>query len=108
MRKLFLLVLIVALAIMSFSMVQAQGEFEGQTVVVVTQTGRSIGGPVEDYAPEWEEMTGGDVQLQQFAFGELYEKMIASFETGSIDYDVMIFPADWAGDFMAPGFLEPI
>lgn len=108
MRKLFLLVLIAALAIMSFSMVQAQGEFEGQTVVVVTQTGRSIGGPVEDYAPEWEEMTGGDVQLQQFAFGELYEKMIASFETGSIDYDVMIFPADWAGDFMAPGFLEPM
>jgi len=27
--------------------------------VVVTQTGRSIGGPVEDYAPEWEALTGG-------------------------------------------------
>jgi len=108
MRKLFLLVTIAALALMSFAIVGAQGEFEGQTVVVVTQTGRSIGGPVEDYAPEWEAMTGADVQLQQFAFGELFEKMIASFETGSIDYDVMIFPADWAGDFMAPGYLEPI
>jgi len=82
--------------------------FEGQKVVVVTQTGRSIGGPVEDHAPEWEAMTGGEVELQQFAFGELFEKMITSFETGAIDYDVLIFPADWAGDFMAPGYLEPV
>jgi len=35
--------------------------FEGKKVVVVTQTGRSIGGPVEDHAPEWEAMTGGEV-----------------------------------------------
>ena len=82
--------------------------FEGQKVVVVTQTGRSIGGPVEDHAPEWEAMTGGEVELQQFAFGEMFEKMITSFETGAIDYDVLIFPADWAGDFMAPGYLEPV
>lgn len=107
MRKFLLLVTVLALMLISFSMVQAQ-DYSGQTIVVVTQTGRSIGGPVEDYAPEWEAMTGGDVQLQQFAFGELFEKMIAAFETGSIDYDVMIFPADWAGDFMAPGYLEPI
>jgi len=53
-------------------------------------------------------MTGGDVELQQFAFGEMFEKMITSFETGAIDYDVLIFPADWAGDFMAPGYLEPV
>lgn len=84
------------------------GRFDGQTVVVVTQTGRSIGGPVEDFAPEWEAQTGGEVQLQQFAFGELFEKIISSFETGAASYDMLIFPADWAGDFMAPGHLEPI
>jgi len=77
-------------------------------IVVVTQTGRSIGGPVEDYGPEWEAATGNSVQLQQFAFGELFEKIITALETGSGDYDVLIFPADWAGDFMEPGYLEPI
>ena len=51
---------------------------------------------------------GRQVELQQFAFGELFEKMVTAFETGSIDYDMLIFPADWAGDFMAPGYLEPI
>jgi multiple sugar transport system substrate-binding protein len=87
---------------------EAERPFEGQKVVVVTQTGRSIGGPVEDFAPEWEKMTGGKIELQQFAFGELFEKMITSFETGANAYDVLIFPADWAGDFMAPGYLEPM
>jgi len=82
--------------------------FDGQTVVVVTQTGRSIGGPVNDFAPEWEAMTGGRVELQQFAFGELFEKVITSFVTGAASYDMLIFPANWAGDFMAPGFLTPI
>ncbi|MBK9122111.1 MAG: extracellular solute-binding protein [Chloroflexi bacterium] len=107
MRKFTVFVFVAALLVLSLG-VTAQGEFAGQTIVVVTQTGRSIGGPVEDFAPEWEAMTGADVQLQQFAFGELYEKMITAFETGSIDYDMMIFPADWAGDFMAPGYLEPM
>ncbi len=81
---------------------------EGQQIVVATQTGYSIGGPIEDNAPEWEALTGGDVQLQQFAFGELFEKVITSFETGSNDFDMIVFPADWAGDFMAPGHLVPI
>jgi multiple sugar transport system substrate-binding protein len=107
MRKFTVFVFVAALLVLSLG-VTAQGEFAGQTIVVVTQTGRSIGGPVEDFAPEWEAMTGADVQLQQFAFGELYEKMITAFETGSIDYDMMIFPADWAGDFMAPGYFEPM
>jgi multiple sugar transport system substrate-binding protein len=83
-------------------------QFSGMKVVVVTQTGRSIGGPVEDHGPEWEDMTGGEVELQQFAFGDLFEKIITAFETGSGAYDMLIFPADWAGDIMAPGYLEPI
>jgi multiple sugar transport system substrate-binding protein len=103
-----IVVLLLALILSVAPMAAQEGEFAGQTVVVVTQTGRSIGGPVEDFAPEWEAMTGGQVELQQFAFGELFEKMVTSFDTGSIDYDVMIFPADWAGDFMAPGYLEPM
>lgn len=110
MRRMLFIVMIVALFGALALPVTAQDDqpFAGETIVVVTQTGRSIGGPVEDFAPEWEEMTGGDVELQQFAFGELFEKMITSFETGAASYDMLIFPADWAGDFMAPGYLEPI
>jgi multiple sugar transport system substrate-binding protein len=109
MKKFYLIILVALLAAGGLAPTAAQEKpFEGQTVVVVTQTGRSIGGPVEDYAPEWEAMTGGRVSLQQFAFGTLYEKMITSYATGADDYDVLIFPADWAGDFMATGYLTPI
>jgi multiple sugar transport system substrate-binding protein len=80
----------------------------GQDIVVATQTGESIGGPIEANSPEWEKLTGGNVELQQFAFGELFEKIVTSFETGSNDFDMIVFPADWAGDFMAPGYLMPI
>ena len=102
----------IAFALISVGLIFAGAQKEevggGQEIVVVTQTGRSIGGPVEDFGPEWEAATGNTVQLQQFAFGELFEKIITALETGSGDYDVLIFPADWAGDFMEQGYLEPI
>ncbi|MBA7485210.1 MAG: extracellular solute-binding protein [Spirochaeta sp.] len=104
--------LIMAIALFSVGLIfvscKKKEAVGGQKVVVVTQTGRSIGGPVEDFGPEWEAATGNTVQLQQFAFGELFEKIITALETGSGDYDVLIFPADWAGDFMEQGYLEPI
>ncbi len=106
------ILLIMAVVLISVGLIFAGGKKEvtvgGQKIVVVTQTGRSIGGPVEDFGPEWEAKTGNTVQLQQFAFGELFEKIITAMETGSGDYDVLIFPADWAGDFMDKGYLEPI
>ncbi|NLX11715.1 MAG: extracellular solute-binding protein [Chloroflexi bacterium] len=112
MKKAVTVIVLLALLLVSglSQVTQAQDEkpFEGQKVVVVTQEGRSIGGPVEDYAPEWEEMTGGEVELQQFAWGDLFEKTVTALETGSGAYDVLIFPASWSGDYMAPGYLEPI
>ena len=103
---------ILVMLVLTISIVPATAQddqpFAGQTVVVVTQTGSAIGGPVETYSPEWEEMTGANVELQAFAFGDMFEKMITALEGGSGDFDMLIFPADWAGDFMAPGYLEPI
>ncbi len=109
-KRLLSLVIIAVLAIglVPSTMAQDDKPFEGMKVVVVTQEGRSIGGPVEDYAPEWEEMTGAEVELQQFAWNDLFEKTITALSTGSGSYDVLIFPAPWSGDYMAPGYLEPI
>ncbi len=109
-KKLISLLIIAVLVIGIVPATQAQDDkpFKGMKVVVVTQEGRSIGGPVEDYAPEWEALTGGEVELQQFAWGDLFEKTITALSTGSGAYDVLIFPAPWSGDYMAPGYLEPI
>ena len=81
-QKLFLL-----LAVLTFAVVApvSSQDFSGQTVVVVTQTGSAIGGPVLDKGPIWEEATGGNIELQTFAFGELFEKIVTALSTGSGD-----------------------
>jgi len=108
MSRILIAVFLLALLLGAVSVAAQDQRFAGQTIVVATQTGPAISGPVKDHAPEWEAQTGATVEVAEFAFGELYEKIIASFETGSGDFDMLIFPADWAGDFMAPGYLEPV
>ncbi len=102
MRK-FTLFVLLALLTAAFAAPLSAQDFSGQTVIVVTQTGSAIGGPVLDKGPIWEEATGGNIELQTFAFGELYEKIVTALDTGSGDYDVLIYAADWAGDIMAGG-----
>ncbi|MCY4246215.1 MAG: extracellular solute-binding protein [Chloroflexi bacterium] len=102
MRK-FTVFVLLALLTVGFAVPLSAQDFSGQTVVVVTQTGSAIGGPVLDKGPIWEEATGGNIELQTFAFGELYEKIVTALDTGSGDYDVLIYAADWAGDIMADG-----
>ncbi|GAB4514176.1 MAG: extracellular solute-binding protein [Anaerolineae bacterium] len=109
MKKLALLLVFALLLIFTLVPAVAQDQpFAGQTVVVITQTGSAIGGPVETLGPVWSEMTGGNVELQAFAFGELFERMATSLESGSGDFDVYIYAANWAGDLMAPGYFEAI
>ena len=110
MRKILVFALLLTIVVAGIAPLNAQEEkdFSGMRVVVTTQTGSAIGGPVETLGPVWEEMTGGEVELQAFAFGELFEKMVTALETGSGDFDVFIYAADWAGDLMAPGYFEEI
>ena len=68
-------------------------------VVVATQTGSAIGGPVETYRGEWEAATGGTVELQQFAFGDLYQKIITAFDVAR----TLALGADWCNS--ARGFM---
>ena len=105
---LFVLALLALVAVTSATVVAQDQPFAGQTVVVATQTGSAIGGPVETYRGEWEAATGGRVELQQFAFGDLYEKIITAFETGSGDFDMIIYASDWSGDIMGGGYVLPI
>ncbi len=107
MRKLCLFVLL-AMLVTALAAPSLAQDFSDQKVVVVTQTGSAIGGPVLDKGPIWEEATGGSIELQTFAFGELFEKIVTALSTGSGDYDVLIYAADWAGDIMAPGYVMEI
>jgi len=108
-KKALLALVILGLLVAAIAPTAAQDKpFAGQRVVVVTQTGEAIGGPVLTLGPEWTEMSGAEVELQTFAFGELFEKIATALSTGTGKFDVLIYAANWAGDYMGPGYLEPI
>lgn len=109
MKKSFVFVVVALMVAVSVGVSAAQDmPFAGMRVVVATQTGSAIGGPVETYRGEWEARTGGTVELQQFAFGDLYQKIITAFETGTGEFDMIIYASDWSGDIMGGGYVVPI
>lgn len=87
--------------------VLAAGKFEGITLVVGGESGLTINA-VKWYGPEWAKATGGKIQVVEHPFGSLFEKFMTSFVTGTAAYDVIVFPADWAGDIMGGGYLQPL
>lgn len=108
MKKLLLVTIIAVLALGIFHVVAQDQPFAGQTVVVVTQEGSAIGGPAETYGAEWAEQTGATVQVQRFAFAELFPKIITALQTGTGEFDVLIYASDWMGDIAGGGYVLPI
>ena len=72
---------------------------------VATQTGPQIASPVQDFWKQWGDKTGGTVEVQTFAFGDLFEKIRTGFVSGASPFDIIIYASDWAGDIMGPGYV---
>ncbi|GAB4540718.1 MAG: extracellular solute-binding protein [Anaerolineae bacterium] len=77
----------------------------GVKLVVATQTGPQIASPVQDFWKQWGDKTGGTVELQEFPFGDLFEKIRTGFVSGASPFDIIIYASDWAGDIMGPGYV---
>jgi multiple sugar transport system substrate-binding protein len=75
------------------------------TLSIATQTGPQIASPVQDFWKQWGDKTGGTVELQTFAFGDLFEKIRTGFVSGANPFDIIIYASDWAGDIMGPGYV---
>jgi multiple sugar transport system substrate-binding protein len=109
MKKTLVFLLLVTLVVIGLAPVAAQDSpFAGQKIVIVTQQGSAIGGPANDYGQQWAAENGATVEVQQFAFGDLFPKIITALETGSGEFDVLIYASDWMGDIAGGGYVEPI
>lgn len=107
-RKSTFVVLVFLLLVGAFSITAQDQPFAGQRIVVVTQEGSAIGGPAEQYGAEWAEMTGATVEVQRFAFADLFPKIITALQTGTGEFDVLIYASDWMGDIAGGGYVLPI
>lgn len=77
----------------------------GVNLVVATQVGPQIASPVQNFWQEWGAKTGGTVEVQEFPFGDLFEKIRSGFVSGASPFDIIIYASDWAGDIMGAGYV---
>ena len=108
MKKALLVIVLSMFALAIMPVVAQDQPFAGKKVVVVTQEGSAIGGPAEKYGAEWAAATGATVEVQRFAFADLYPKIITALQTGTGEFDVLIYASDWMGDIAGGGYVLPI
>lgn len=83
-------------------------KFEGVEVVVESQSGPVISGPIQIFGPAWEQATGAKINLVTYPFGQMFEKLRTEFTSGAYTADLMNIQTTWAGDFMGGGFVDEV
>lgn len=83
-------------------------KFEGQTVVVTSQTGPPISSPVQIFGPLWEKATGAKIELVTYPFGQTFEKVRTALASGAYTMDLFNFLSGWSGDLIGGGYLEEV
>ncbi len=83
-------------------------KFDGVEVVVESQSGPVISGPVQIFGPIWEKATGAKINLVTYPFGQMFEKLRTEFASGAYTADLINVQTTWAGDFMGGGFVDEV
>ncbi len=81
-------------------------DYTGKKITILTHAVPVMGEPVELHSKQFEELTGGKVEVVHAPFGELYQKIMIPFQTGQHIYDIVYGGSYWIGDW-AP-YLEPV
>jgi multiple sugar transport system substrate-binding protein len=83
-------------------------KFEGQEVIVTSQSGPVISGPIQSFGPTWEKATGAKIQLVTYPFGQMFEKLRTELGAGVYTSDLVNYQSTWSGDFMGGGFMDTV
>jgi len=83
-------------------------QFAGQTVTVAGIAGPLVTGPIKKHWQEWGDRTGARVEVNEFPYAELIDKIRASFAAGQHIGDLIQFGAPWMADIMGGGHLLPV
>jgi multiple sugar transport system substrate-binding protein len=80
-------------------------KFAGISVNVLTFNGPQVAEPLQRRAPDWEQLTGGHVNVVAVGFQTIYDKALLDASTGTNSFDGYVFNPQWLGDFVGPGYL---
>ena len=80
-------------------------KFAGISVNILTFNGPQVAEPLQRRAPDWEQLTGGHVNVVAVGFQTIYDKALLDASTGTNSFDGYVFNPQWLGDFVGPGYL---
>lgn len=83
-------------------------KFKGQTVVVTSEAGPPISGPIQHFGHIWEKATGAKIELVTYPHGEFFEKLRTELIAGVYTSDLVNFQSGWSGDFIGGGYLDTV
>jgi multiple sugar transport system substrate-binding protein len=112
MKKVLTILLVTLLVLISFSSVgtsfSQDKPFEGVEINVLTFDGPQIAEPLQRRAPDFQDLTGAQVNVVTVPFADLYTQILTDQATGTNSYDAFVFAPQWMGDFIVPGYLEEL
>jgi multiple sugar transport system substrate-binding protein len=83
-------------------------KFSGVKVIVESQSGPVISGPIQIFGPLWEKATGATIELVTYPFGQMFEKLRTELSSGAYTSDLINYQTTWGGDFMGGGYMEEV
>jgi multiple sugar transport system substrate-binding protein len=83
-------------------------KFAGVNINILTFNGPQIAEPLQRRAPDWENLTGGHVNIVAVGFQTIYDKALLDASTGTNSFDGYVFDPQWMGDFVGPGYLADL
>lgn len=102
-----LLVILLLSVIASFGVTSAQSKpFEGVTVNILSFDGPQVTEPLLRRGPDFEAMTGANLEITTAPNSDLYNKILTDQTTGTNSYDAFVMAPQWNADFVAAGILE--
>src|SRR5919198_1071283 len=65
-------------------------------------------GPLKKVAPNYKSQTGIDVQIVEFPYDQLFEKLVTTFQANGSSYDLCMMDDPWMPNFGTMGALQPL
>jgi multiple sugar transport system substrate-binding protein len=65
-------------------------------------------GPLKKVAPNYKSETGIDVQIVEFPYPQLFEKLVTTFQANDSSYDLCMMDDPWMPKFGTMGALQPL
>src|SRR5690606_32903261 len=109
MKRTYNFLIVLSLVFGLFNVVSAQDmPHDGVTVRILSFAGPQVTEPLLRRGPEFEALTGANIEVTTVPFGDLYTAILTDQTTGTNSYDAFVMSPQWNADFVGAGILQDL